>query len=145
MSVKCFKIGVIILVAATVTSAARADSNWPHWRGSLSTGHSSETGLPITWSDGSVTWKQPLRGRGQSTPIIWGERIFLTTALENGRQRIVFCLDRSNGRIIWEKVAWTGAPERSHKMNGWASATCATDGERVYAFFGKGGLHCYKR
>ena len=65
-----------------------------------------------------------------SSPIIWGERIFLTSALENGRRRLVICLDRQDGRILWERVAWTGDPEPAHLMNGWASATCATDGKR---------------
>jgi outer membrane protein assembly factor BamB len=83
-------------------------------------------------------------GRGQSSPVLWGDRIFLTTALEKGRQRVVLCVNRKSGKIEWEKVAWTGDPEPSHEMNGWASATCAVDAERVYAFFGKGGgLHCF--
>jgi outer membrane protein assembly factor BamB len=88
-------------------------------------------------------WKTPLKGSGQSSPVIWGDRIFLTTALENGKQRVVFCCGRKSGKVLWEHVAWTGDPEPSHKMNGWASATCATDGEVVVAFFGKGGLHGY--
>ena len=54
------------------------------------------------------------------------------------------CIDRNNGQVLWERTAWTGEPEESHRMNGWASATCATDGEHVYAFFGRGGgLFCY--
>jgi outer membrane protein assembly factor BamB len=89
-------------------------------------------------------WKVPLKGRGQSSPVIWNDRIFLTTAIEKGAKRIVFCISRKNGATLWEKVAWTGVPEKSHNMNGHASPTCVTDGERVYAFFGKGGgLHCY--
>src|SRR5690606_21216749 len=97
-----------------------------------------------TWDAGSVTWKVSLPGIGQSSPILWGERIFLTSALDNGRQRVVFCVDRNDGRILWQRIAWTGEPEPTHKMNGWASSTCVTDGERVYAFFGRGGgLFCY--
>jgi outer membrane protein assembly factor BamB len=75
--------------------------------------------------------------------VIWGERIFLTTALDNGRQRVVFCLDRNGGKQLWRQTAWSGTPEPSHKMNGWASATCVTDGEVVVAFFGRGGMHAY--
>jgi len=123
---------------------ARPDSAWPGWRGPTADGHSPEKDLPRQWSDESVEWKTPLKGAGQSSPVIWGERIFLTTALEKGRQRVVLCVDRRTGKIEWEKVAWTGDPEPSHGMNGWSSATCAVDGERVYAFFGRGGgLHCY--
>jgi outer membrane protein assembly factor BamB len=67
----------------------------------------------------------------------------LTAATEEGRNRIVMCLDRASGQILWKEVAWTGEPEPTHGMNMFASATCATDGERVVAFFGRGGVHCY--
>jgi len=125
------------------TAGFAADANWPSWRGPRGDGHSTESGLPTRWDTSSLLWKTPLKGRGQSSPTIWGDRIFLTTALENGRQRLVFGVDVRDGRILWEQVAWTGEPEKSHVMNGWASATCATDGDVVVAFFGKGGLHAY--
>lgn len=135
---------VILTLAMTGAVWAQADSNWPGWRGPRADGHSDEKDLPVRWTEESVAWKTPLKGWGQSSPVIWGDRIFLTTALDKGRRRIVFCVDRNSGKIEWEQVAWTGVPESSHKMNGWASATCVTDGEHVYAFFGRGGgLHCY--
>src|SRR5207248_2442010 len=71
------------------------------------------------------------------------DRVFLTSARENGRRRLVLGLDRRTGKILWEQVAWQGTPEKIHAMNGWATPTCATDGERVVAFFGRGGIHCY--
>ncbi|MCH8923480.1 MAG: anion permease, partial [Planctomycetes bacterium] len=81
---------------------------------------------------------------GPMTPAQWRMlAIFLTTALDDGRQRVVFCIDRRSGRTLWEQVAWTGEPEKSHRMNGHASATCATNGKVVVAFFGRGGLHAY--
>lgn len=119
------------------------EANWPGWRGPARNGHTVEKGFPVRWDDASVVWKVPLKGRGQSSPIVWGNRMFLTTALDNGRQRLVFALDLADGKPLWEQVAWTGDPEKSHGMNGWASATCVTDGEIVAAFFGKGGLHAY--
>jgi outer membrane protein assembly factor BamB len=134
---------LILLAPLGPGSPLRAESNWPGWRGPSGDGHSAETGLPVHWDAHAVVWRTPLKGRGQSSPVVWGERIFLTTALEDCRQRVVLCLDRKTGKVLWEQVAWTGTPEMSHAMNGWASATCATDGERVVAFFGKGGLHCY--
>ena len=137
------KASVIALTLILLAGSVRADSNWPGWRGPSANGHSAESGLPTKWSADSVTWKAPLKGRGQSSATIWGDRIFLTTAVDNGKQRVVFCVDRNTGQTLWEKTAWTGEAEPSHHMNGWASPTCATDGERVYAFFGKGGLHCY--
>lgn len=136
---------LLVLTAAWASpAAAQSDAHWPGWRGPRADGHTSEKGLPRKWAEDAIAWKAPLKGWGQSSPVIWGDRIFLTTALEKGRQRVVFAVHRKTGKIEWEKVAWTGAPEPSHQMNGWASATCATDGERVYAFFGRGGgLHCY--
>jgi len=120
-----------------------AESNWPRWRGPSGDGQSTLTNLPVRWNADSVAWKAPLKGIGQSSPIVWGDRIFLTSALEEGRQRVVFCIDARDGSLAWEQIAWTGEPEKIHQMNSWASATCATDGEIVVAFFGKGGLHAY--
>lgn len=123
--------------------AARAEYNWPRWRGPQQDGHSPESDLPVKWDNASPAWRVRLPGQGQSSPVIWGERLFLTSSLEGGKQRLVFCVDRNSGKVLWQHVAWTGEPEPSHIMNGWASATCATDGELVFAFFGRGGLHCY--
>lgn len=117
--------------------------NWTRFRGPDGSGHSTDPGLPLKWDANSLVWKTPLKGRGQSSPVTWGDRIFLTTALEDGKQRLVFCIDARTGKKMWEQVAWTGDPERSHNMNGWATATCCTDGEYVFASFGKGGIHCY--
>lgn len=136
------QLGLFVFFTCSVTTYVAAD-NWPGWRGPDGTGHSKETGLPTKWDAKSVVWKTALPGAGQSSPVIFGERIFLTSALENGKTRIVLCVDRTKGNIVWKQEAWTGTPEKSHQMNGWASATCATDGEYVYAFFGTGGLHCY--
>ena len=133
--------GAIALLVTTVLSATEA--TWPRWRGPRGDGHTTESGLPLRWDAASVVWKTPLKGRGHSSPVVSGDRIFLTTALDSGKQRIVLCVDARNGQVLWEQVAWEGEPEKSHVLNGWASATCATDGEVVVAFFGKGGLHAY--
>lgn len=129
----------VVSCAAAVSLAA---DNWPQWRGPSANGHSQEAHLPVEWTAADVDWKTDLPGEGQSSPVIWGERIFLTSATENGSKRTVLCLDRNNGKLLWEQTVWAGAAEETHKMNMFASATCATDGERVVAFFGKGGLHC---
>ncbi len=136
--IRCF---AVLLTGITTLHAA--EGNWPRWRGPRGDGHTDEAGLPTRWDAASVAWKTPLKGHGQSSPTIWGERIFLSSALDNGRQRLVFCVDARDGRVAWEHVAWTGEPEKTHIMNGWASATCVTDGEVVVAFFGRGGLHAY--
>ncbi len=119
-----------------------AGENWPQWRGPQGNGHTSQK-LPLNWSENDVAWKVHLPGVGQSSPIVWGDRIFLTSAADGGSQRILFCIDGRQGKIVWQQTVWTGSPEKTHVMNNRASATCATDGERVVAFFGKGGLHCY--
>lgn len=127
-----------------LTSVVAAGENWPGWRGPRGDGHSAETQLPVSWDASAVAWKTTVAGRGQSSPVVWGERIFLTSAEDGGRQRKVLCLDRATGKQIWQQVAgWKGQAEPLHKMNSWASATCVTDGELVVAFFGRGGLHCY--
>lgn len=133
----------ILCVTLVAVSIARADSNWPRWRGPLQDGHSTEAGFAHKWDDSNVKWSAELPGNGQSSPVIWEHRIFLTAALDGGRERVVFCVDRTNGKILWETNVWKGDPEPTHKMNGWATPTCVTDGEHVYAFFGKGGgLFC---
>lgn len=125
-------------------SSSHAESNWPRWRGPNQDGHSTETGFPKKWDKSSIVWKKDLPGAGQSVPIIWENRIFLTAALRRGEERIVLCLDRKSGEIIWQKSVWKGEPEASHTMNGWASPSCVTDGTHVWAFFGKGGgLFCF--
>lgn len=127
-----------------LTAVRAAEGDWSHWRGPAYNGHAPTDAVPVKWSDASIVWKSPLEGEGQSSPVVWDDRIFLTTALDGGKQRVVLCINRVSGKRLWTQVAWTGTPEATHKMNGHASATCATDGERVFAFFGRGGgLHCY--
>lgn len=135
---------IATLVCLLVVPASVFAADWPQWRGPDHNGHSRESGLPIRWSADTVDWKTDLPGDGQSSPTIFGDRIFLTSAVDSGSQRVVIGIDRHSGRILWQKTAWSGDPEPSHKMNGWASSTCATDGQRLYAFFGHaGGLHCF--
>ncbi len=133
----------IFLFIHSLASDASAEANWPQWRGGQGMGHSDEKGLPVKWKKDDITYRVELIGDGHSSPCIWGEQIFLTSSLEGGKKRMVFCVDRSKGNIVWEHLAHTGEPEATHKMNMFASPTCATDGERVVAFFGRGGMHCY--
>lgn len=131
----------IAMSAWLCQTAIAADGDWPQWRGPTSDGHSVETNVPVTWDESSIAWKTSLPGSGQSSPVIAGDRIFLTAENGKGRERIVFCVDRRDGNIVWQETVWTGEPEKTHAMNGWASATCATDGRHVVAFFGRGGMH----
>lgn len=135
-------LAALLLTWSILLTQALAD-NWPRFRGPDGSGHTSEKGLPVTWDEKNVLWKTPLKGKGQSSPIIWGDRIFLTSAVDDGKERLVICVDRKSGKVLWEQTAWKGTPDQSHAMNGWASATCVTDGEHVWASFGMAGLHCY--
>ncbi|MGD9724275.1 MAG: PQQ-binding-like beta-propeller repeat protein [Pirellulales bacterium] len=138
---------LIACVATALSSlpvhSVLAEVNWPRWGGPTGDSHTDETGLPQSWTDADVLWKTSLPGFGQSMPCVWGDKIFLTSALDGGKQRVVLAIDRRTGRTLWEQTAWTGEPEPSHVMNGHASATCATNGDVVVAFFGRGGLHAY--
>lgn len=136
-------LNVLLLGLLCVQPPLSAEPRWPQWRGASQDGHAPDQGVPREWDAKSVAWKAALPGSGQSSPVIWDDRIFLTSSLDGGKQRVVFCVSARDGAVQWQHVAWTGEPEKSHAMNGWASATCVTDGEVVVAFFGKGGLHAY--
>jgi outer membrane protein assembly factor BamB len=143
---------------------------WPQWRGPSNDGVASAR-VPLTWSDGqNVRWKIEVPGRGHSTPVIWGDRLYLTTAVPTGKRaepppaagrgdrgpgggsgageehRLeVVAVDRATGRIAWQRTAATVTPyEGYHHLYGsFASNAPATDGQRVYAFFGSYGLFAY--
>ncbi len=133
---------VALMLITLISATAMAEPNWAQWRGPTGKGHSNEKNLPVRWTNDNVVWRAELEGVGQSSPTIWGDRIYLTSSVGKGTSRVVMCLDRKSGKRLWRHVAWTGNPNSSHAMNHWASATCVTDGDRVVAFFGKGGLHC---
>ncbi len=133
----------LLAFCTLLSTSLHAELNWPAWRGPSGNGSSNLKELPVKWNDSNIRWKTDLPGRGQSTPVVWGNQIFLTAAEDDGSKRIVMGLDRASGKVQWQHTAWTGEPETTHQMNAYASATCATDGEVVVAFFGKGGLHGY--
>ena len=132
---------VHFLLASVVVHA----ENWSRWRGPTGDGHTTQKNVPVTWNDNSLEWKVELEGIGQSSPIIWEQRIFLTAAIQNAGQvdRLVMCFDKSNGKRLWKHTAASGAAESVHKMNSFATASCATDGKHVVTFFGDGGIQCF--
>jgi outer membrane protein assembly factor BamB len=114
---------------------------WPRWRGPSGQGHVAEASYTDRWSATSgVQWKVDVPGRGNSSPIVWGDRLFLTTARDNGRQLSMIAFSRADGRVLWETAIPQSGIEAVHDKNGYASATPATDGQRVYASFGRHGL-----
>ena len=167
--------GICWLVVTIAAASERdqhdgAESNWPQWRGPLGTGValvcSPNADPPVEWSEtNNVRWKVALPGKGHSTPIVWGDRIYLTTAVPYGEklppkhstapgthdgvpvtQRhefVVLAINRSDGKIAWQKTVNKKLPhEGGHYTGSLASNSMVTDGEHLFAFFGSHGLYC---
>jgi len=168
-------VGCLSILALIVTNNAGASGpSWPQWRGPSGQGVSEEKNLPTSWNTVSnIKWKVAIDGRSHSSPIVWGNRVFLTTAvegsvvqgakavkhtLEGGKEFLhpdsvgadkkhtfkVVCIDRDSGKIVWQSTAWEGTPyDNRHRKSSYAASTPATDGKLVYAFFGTEGLYAY--
>jgi outer membrane protein assembly factor BamB len=109
---------------------------WPGWRGPRGDGTCRETGIPLRWSETeNIRWKVSIAGKGHSSPIVCGDRIFVTTCLEKEEKRVLLCLSRSDGHVLWERDVLSAALERKHNLNSFASATPVTDGEHVWVTF----------
>ncbi len=117
-------------------------SNWPGFRGVNTSGISADKQVAVSWGPAvGHRWKTRLPGPGNSSPVIWGERVLLTSA-EGAAERpklVVLCFDRQQGELLWKTTA-TSAEGSTHDKNGYASASVATDGKQVFAFFGAAGL-----
>lgn len=125
-----------------VGDTGEAAKYWARWRGPSGQGVVTGTGYPDSWSSTeNVKWKVAVPGSGNSSPIVWGDRIFVTTAYDGGRRLSVVAFRRSDGMKMWETFAPEGrTPYGNHYKNGFASATPATDGQRIYVSFGPRGL-----
>ncbi len=157
-------------VAVTLTlltaSGVFAQANWPQFRGEQSLGVATNKNLPVVWgTNQNVAWKTTIPGWGWSSPIIWGDKIIVTSVIKDGEVEqpkkglyfggerptastnlhhwMVYCFDWQNGKKLWEKQVHEGSPSTSiHLKNTYASETPVTDGDRVYAYFGNLGLFC---
>lgn len=153
------------------SGAPAAEPGWPQWRGPLGTGVAPAGDPPLSWSETeNVRWKIGIPGHGHASPIVWGDRVYVLTAVPAGpgddagegffsrlRRRfmgtvrsgdrlhfIIVALDRRDGSVVWERTAVTDQPhEGRHNTGSWASGSAVTDGEVICAFFGSRGLHCY--
>lgn len=113
--------------------------NWTRFRGENGQGHSSETNLPLNWSaTENVRWKTPIPGEGWSSPIVYEDRVFVTTASEGGASCRVLAIDREEGKILWDREVHRQVPGPKRAQNSYATPTPVTDGERVYAVFSDG-------
>jgi outer membrane protein assembly factor BamB len=131
------RLSLLLLLLASAAAAG----DWPEFRGPTGQGHAAERGLPLTWSETeNVRWKVPIPGRGWSTPAIQGDRIWLTTATENGKSLRAIGLDRETGRIVSDvEVFRLSDPGSINSKNSHASPTPVLDGDRVYLHFGAHG------
>lgn len=126
---------LIGLILFGFSATARAE-DWPQWRGPRGDGSSTETDIPLKWSASeNIAWKVPLPGRGYSSPVVWGDRIFLTTCLESEAKHVTLCLDRLTGKTVWEQPLPMTLQKLIHKRNSHASSTPATDGKYVFVTF----------
>jgi len=127
---------VLSVLAVGLFAASVHAEDWPAWRGPRLDGSSLETNLPIKWSNTeNVAWKASIPGIGHSSPIISGDRVFLTTCLTKDQKRMLLCLDRKDGKLLWEREVAFSSLEPRHKLNSHSSSTPATDGKLVYVTF----------
>lgn len=121
-------------LAASVFQSAGVSENWPQFRGPTGQGISAETQVPLHWSATSnIAWKASIPGEGWSSPIVWEERVFVTTALDGGEALHLICLNRDSGDLLWNKhVLKQSTSGRKEGRNTYATPTPATDGDRVY-------------
>ena len=117
-------------------------AQWPAWRGPTGDGVCTEKGLPLKWgAKENVKWRVALPERGNSTPVVWGKRVFVTQPVN--AERMLLCLDRENGRELWRAGVKGAEREPSHGTNPFCSGSAATDGERVIVCFASAGLFCF--
>jgi outer membrane protein assembly factor BamB len=160
-------LALCVVLSGSTGQGASHSASWPQFRRPGSLGVSENPNLPDRWSTNeNIAWKTDLPGRGWSSPIIWDERVLLTTVASEGEMELpkkglyfggerkevpkgahhwlVLCLDLNSGRELWRQTAYSGPPSNPlHVKNSYASETPVTDGERVYAYFGNVGLFCY--
>jgi outer membrane protein assembly factor BamB len=167
----CAAVSVFLLfslVARPMGQAGAAGQNWPSFRGEAAAGVAEGFPLPSAWSvpaSKNIRWKTPIPGLGHSSPVLWGGRLFVTTAISgvenpelkvglygdiasvndpSAHRWVVYALDAASGKVIWEKTVRTGVPAvKRHPKSTHANATLATDGRHLVAFFGSEGLYCF--
>jgi outer membrane protein assembly factor BamB len=154
---------VLVIAHTTLTAQNQADRFWPQWRGPAATGVSATANPPTEWSETkNVRWKIEIPGRGSSTPVVWGDRLYVLSAVPAGSEGdphaprggltprgshrfVVMAINRKDGKVVWQHTAREAEPhEASHNDNGtWASSSALTDGEHIIAPFESQGIYAY--
>ena len=132
----------LLLVAIVLLTVDRVQAeNWTRFRGPNGQGHSAEKDLPVNWSaTENVAWKTAIAGQGWSSPIVYGDQIFLTTATDEGAVCRVVCVRRTDGKVLWNTEVHRQVPGAKRRQNSYATPTPITDGQRVYAVFYDGAV-----
>ena len=131
-------LAVASLLAWFLSIGTARSEDWPGWRGPRGDGTSLQRGLPTTWdvpAGKNVAWKAEVPGRGHSSPIVFGDHIFLATAFEDRQERALCSFDRRTGKLFWQQTVLKAPLEGKHDLNSYASSTPATDGQSVYVAF----------
>ncbi len=141
-------LAITVATLTLIQLSPAAPDQWPHWRGPTGNGVAPAASPPLTWSESeNVAWKVAVPGEGSASPVVWDDRIFVSTAIaaDGGKQRfVVLCYDRQTGEVLWEQTASETVPaEGHHEDHGFASASPMTDGTLVYAHFGTRGLFAF--
>lgn len=135
---------LMLVVGILLIPAAAVADDWPAWRGPTGQGFCEEKHVPLKWSgEDNVQWKTPLAHQGNSTPIVWGQRVFLTQANKGGTVRSLLCFARNDGKLLWQKDVSYADKERNWNQSWYANASPVTDGERVVVSFASAGMYCY--
>ena len=141
------KAGLLLLTTTGLMltrAVPNASQEWPAWRGPTGMGISIAGSPPIRWTKTeNVRWRVPLPEPGNSTPIVWGNRVFATQAIAAEKRRLVMCFDRATGRLIWRTGVSNVASEPTHPDNPYASSSPVTDGQFVYVWLGAAGVAAY--
>ncbi|MDZ4685819.1 MAG: PQQ-binding-like beta-propeller repeat protein [Planctomycetaceae bacterium] len=134
----------VFLIVVGTAAGVQAAGEWPQFLGPTGDSHSTATGLPVTWSESeNVVWKTPLHGRGWSSPVIWDNQIWMTTATEDGKQQFALCVDRETGKILHDIHLFDNEkPSEIHVLNSYASPSAVIEEGRVYITFGSYGTAC---
>src|SRR5690606_30552844 len=118
--------------------------NWPAWRGPKGTGISEEAQAPLHWSSTeNVKWKAKVPGPGNSTPIVWKDRVFVTCAENGGAQCSLICFDRTSGAELWKRKVPAPIKQLTHETNPYCSSSPVTDGKAVYVWHDSAGFFSY--
>src|SRR5258708_3472399 len=130
----CHRLASIFLALSAAVASASSVENWPELRGPHRDGHSIATQLPLSWSEtNNIVWKTAIHDLGWSSPVLWADQIWLTTATEDGNQLFALCVDSVTGKIVHDiKVFDNETPERVASLNSYASPTPAIEAGRVY-------------